>query len=77
LGIYYRRIYRLVLGSHKMINLRHMKLPMVLIYRDPKRTWDKGVKEYILEEIKKDQFQHFVETEISLEEYIEQLMEYL
>tara|TARA_R110000824_G_scaffold76703_1_gene194300 strand:+ start:985 stop:1167 length:183 start_codon:yes stop_codon:yes gene_type:complete len=60
-----------------MINLRHMKLPMVLIYRDPKSTWDKGVKEYILEEIKKDQFQHFVETEISLEEYIEQLMEYL
>ena len=54
-----------------------MKLPMIIIYRDPKAYWDKGVKEYILNEIKKESFDKFVETEISLEEYIEQLMEYL
>ena len=77
MGIYHRRVYRLVLGTYPVIRLRHMKLPLLVIYRDPKASWDKGVKEYILEEIKKEGFKHFVETELSLEEYIEQLMEHL
>ena len=39
--------------------LRHMKFPLVVVFKDPKDNWDKIVKNCLLEEIKKDGFDNF------------------
>jgi hypothetical protein len=41
--------------------LRHRKLPFIVVYNDPKKSWDKTSKNKLLEEIKKDGFDNFVE----------------
>ena len=41
--------------------LRHKRLPFILVYNDPKKSWDSASKEMLLEEIKKDGFDSFVE----------------
>ena len=57
-----------------MVYLRHRKLPLMVVYRDPKKSWDKGIEDYLLKELKKDGFKNFVETEISMEEFLEGLL---
>ena len=49
--------------------LRHKKLPLVIIYRDPKDSWDEFAEEMVLEEIKENGFRDYV---IVTEEYDEQ-----
>ena len=39
--------------------LRHKMFPLVIMYKDPKKSWDKIVEERILEEIRKDGFDRF------------------
>jgi len=39
--------------------LRHMKFPLVIIFKDPKKNWDKIVKECLLEDIKENDFGSF------------------
>ena len=56
------------------VYLRHKKLPLAIIYRDPKKTWDKGIKKFFLEEMKKDSFKNFAESDVSMEEYLEEMM---
>ena len=46
----------------------------MVVYRDPKKSWDKGIEDYLLKELKKDGFKNFVETEISMEEFLEGLL---
>ena len=41
--------------------LRHKKFPFIMVYSDPKKSWDSVAKEMLLEEIKKDGFDSFVE----------------
>jgi hypothetical protein len=41
--------------------LRHKKLPFIMVYSDPKKSWDSVSKEVLIEEIKKDGFDSFVE----------------
>ena len=41
--------------------LRHKKFPFIMVYSDPKKSWDSASKEMLLEEIKKDGFDSFVE----------------
>jgi len=41
------------------VTLRHKMLPLVIMYKDPKESWDKIVEERILEEIRKDGFDKF------------------
>ena len=41
--------------------LRHKRLPFIVVYNDPKKSWDNASKEILLEEIKKDGFDSFVE----------------
>ena len=41
--------------------LRHKSLPFIMVYSDPKKSWDKASKKRLLEEIKKDEFDDFVE----------------
>jgi len=41
--------------------LRHKRLPFIMVYSDPKKSWDKTSKEMLLEEIKNDGFDSFVE----------------
>ena len=41
--------------------LRHKRLPFMMVYSDPKKSWDKTSKEMLLEEIRKDGFDSFVE----------------
>ena len=41
--------------------LRHKKFPFIMVYSDPKKSWDSVSKEMLLEEIKKDGFDSFVE----------------
>ena len=41
--------------------LRHKRLPFIVVYNDPKKSWDKASKEILLEEIRKDGFDSFVE----------------
>ena len=41
--------------------LRHKKLPFIMVYSDPKKSWDKASKEMLLEEIRKDGFDSFTE----------------
>ena len=41
--------------------LRHKKLPFIMVYNDPKKSWDGVAKDKLLEEIKKDEFDNFVE----------------
>jgi hypothetical protein len=41
--------------------LRHRNLPFIVVYNDPKKSWDKTSKNKLLEEIKKDGFDNFVE----------------
>ena len=42
------------------VKLRHEKFPLVIIYRDPKASWDEFVKGKVLEEIKEKGFDDFV-----------------
>ena len=44
--------------------LRHRNLPFIVVYNDPKKSWDKTSKNKLLEEIKKDGFDKFVEEPI-------------
>jgi hypothetical protein len=41
--------------------LRHKKLPFIMVYSDPKKSWDSVSKRVLLEEIRKDGFNSFVE----------------
>ena len=41
--------------------LRHKRLPFIMVYSDPKKSWDSASKEMLLEEIRKDGFDSFVE----------------
>ena len=41
--------------------LRHKKLPFIVVYSDPKKSWDATSKKRLLEEIRKDGFDKFVE----------------
>ena len=41
--------------------LRHKRLPFIMVYSDPKKSWDKASKEILLEEIRKDGFDSFTE----------------
>ena len=41
------------------ITLRHKMFPLVIMFKDPRESWDKIVKERILEEIRKDGFDKF------------------
>ena len=41
--------------------LRHKRLPFIMVYSDPKKSWDSVSKEVLLEEIKKDGFDNFAE----------------
>ena len=43
----------------------------MLVYRDPKESWDKNISDLILEELKKDGFKDFIESEITMEEFLE------
>jgi len=49
--------------------LRHKRLPLIIIYRDPKDSWDEFVEEIVLEEIKESGFRDYV---IVTEEHDEQ-----
>ena len=40
--------------------MRHKKFPLVIIYRDPKDSWDEFVEEMVLEELKEDGFRDYV-----------------
>jgi len=51
------------------ITLRHKKLPLVIIYRDPKDSWDEFVEEMVLEELKENGFRDYV---IVMKEHDEQ-----
>ena len=39
--------------------LRHKQLPLIVVYSDPKESWD-NAKERLMEEIKKNGFDNFV-----------------
>ena len=39
--------------------LRHKQLPLIVVYSDPKESWD-NAKERLMEEIKKNGFDSFV-----------------
>lgn len=41
--------------------LRHKKFPFIMVYSDPKVSWDETSKEILLEEIRQDGFDNFVE----------------
>ena len=43
--------------------LHHRKFPFVMVYSDPKRLWDSTSKKRLLEEIKKDGFDNFIEAD--------------
>ena len=45
------------------VRLRHKRFPFVMIYNDPKESWDDFVGEKILEEIKENGFDNFVVTD--------------
>lgn len=45
------------------VSLRHKRFPFIMIYRDPKESWDDVVGEKILEEIKENGFDNFVVTD--------------
>ena len=45
------------------VSLRHKRFPFVMIYRDPKESWDDVVGEKILEEIRENGFNNFVTIE--------------
>jgi hypothetical protein len=47
-------------GKQKSVILRHKKFPLVIIYRDPKDSWDEFVEEMVLEELKEDGFRDYV-----------------
>ena len=41
--------------------LRHQKFPFIVMYSDPKKSWDNVSKKMLLEEMEKDGFDNFVE----------------
>ena len=41
--------------------LRHKQLPFIMVYHDPKKSWDSTCKKKLLEEIEKDGFDNFVD----------------
>ena len=41
--------------------LRHKKFPFIMVYSDPKKSWDSVSREMLLAEIKRDGFDNFVE----------------
>tara|TARA_R100001244_G_C5078292_1_gene113191 strand:+ start:309 stop:512 length:204 start_codon:yes stop_codon:yes gene_type:complete len=41
--------------------LRHKKLPFIMVYNDPKKSWNKVSKTMLLKEMEKDGFDNFVE----------------
>jgi hypothetical protein len=43
--------------------LRHKMFPLVIVYKDPQKSWDKTVEARLIEEIKKDGFSNFVELD--------------
>jgi len=56
-------------GKQKSVILRHKRFPLIIIYRDPKDSWDEFVEEIVLEEIKESGFRDYV---IVTEEHDEQ-----
>jgi len=42
------------------VRLRHKKFPLVIVYRDPKESWDDFVEGKVLEEIRENGFADFV-----------------
>ena len=45
------------------VRLRHKKFPLVIVYRDPKESWDDFVEGKVLEEIRENGFNNFVTIE--------------
>ena len=41
--------------------LRHKRFPFIMVYNDPKESWDSFVKKMLLEEIANSEFDKFVE----------------
>ena len=41
--------------------LRHKRFPFIIIYNDPKESWDSCAKKILLEEIADSEFDKFVE----------------
>jgi len=41
------------------VTLRHKMFPLVIMYKDPEREWNKFVKERILKELREDGFDKF------------------
>ena len=41
--------------------LRHKKFPFIMVYSDPKDSWDSNVEKMLLEEIGDSKFDNFVE----------------
>ena len=41
--------------------LRHKKFPFIMVYSDPKESWDSDIKKMLLEEIDDSEFDKFVE----------------
>ena len=41
--------------------LRHRSLPFIMVYTDPKKSWDNVSKKRLLEEIKEEEFDDFIE----------------
>ena len=42
------------------VKLRHKRFPLIIVYQDPKESWDDLVEERVLEEIKESGFDNFV-----------------
>lgn len=46
--------------------LRHTQYPLVIIYKDPKKSWDKSMADIVKKDIEENNFDRF--TEISAEQ---------
>ena len=55
--------------------LRHKRFPVLILYKDPPESWEKIVKDRIIEEIKQTGFDDFVLMEEQKKEPQEQTNE--
>ena len=44
-----------------MILLRHQQYPLVIIYKDPKESWDDRMADIVKKDIEKNDFDRFTE----------------
>jgi len=42
------------------VKLRHKRFPLIIVYQDPKESWDDFVEGKVLEEIRENGFNNFV-----------------